>query len=602
MAERGSRSNVILPQEAPEDMEAHFDAAKSPTAESETNRRSSRSAAAAAPARSTRTPKSSVRYSLPGQAADNDDEEQEAPASSNLAGVTSPSELSKVSTLPPTPATALQQVTEDVEISRMAATAGEEPAEQVVDQDPVEFSPPVDDNDEEEEGDDLAPPALDDDDFPENPPMEEPLGEEEGDRKPAARPSPMDADLEDDDDKEGPGFDMAQDSDDQEDESIAAKEAQKKKKKKKRVSIASDVSDKTPVPKNRRKKNQRGPLFSPKGIPTGNRDYERIPIVEPSPDDAGGLRRSQRSKVKPLEFWRNERVEYGPAEDDDFVEMIGDMPLPKAIMRAQDTPYRKRKDTGKTKNAKSNKNKKGKRKAAASVDDDDDDNDAIGDVFDYSKLKKKYKNNLLETEDANIWDDGIDVVRDLSKYFQRVLYCFSIFRVFLADTARFLPTTEVVAYADKMEAADLPPSHTRTKHESTIVGKAAQGFNIPPDPNDNYAGYIMGTLFLPPLGIKDAESVGPCSQTFTICTGQKKSIELAYADPDAQGGMLDRTAQRFMLGPGDLFRIPPGNTYRLENHSKTKSCLLSWTIIRPRAGTVLGFAADEASTPYSSSR
>ena len=42
--------------------------------------------------------------------------------------------------------------------------------------------------------------------------------EEEGDRKPAARPSPMDTDLEDDEDKEGPGFTMAQDSDDQEDE------------------------------------------------------------------------------------------------------------------------------------------------------------------------------------------------------------------------------------------------------------------------------------------------------------------------------------------------------------------------------------------------
>jgi centromere protein C len=149
-----------------------------------------------------------------------------------------------------------------------------------------------------------------------------------------------------------------------------------------------------------------------------------------------------------------------------------------------------------------------------------------------------------------------------------------------------------------MEAADLPLSETRTREEGNIVGKAAQAFNIPSDPNDNYVGYIMGNLFLPPRGIKDAESVGPCSQTFTVCTGQKKAIEVAFADPDGPEGILeDDSAQRFMLGPGDLFRVPPGNTYRLQNHSNTKPCLLTWTIIRPRI--LQPPAEDQESTPYS---
>ena len=169
--------------------------------------------------------------------------------------------------------------------------------------------------------------------------------------------------------------------------------------------------------------------------------------------------------------------------------------------------------------------------------------------------------------------------------------------IVLSELYRLCLFAEVVSYADRMEAAELPLSATRTKEEGSIVGSAAQAFNIPSDQNDNYVGYIMGNLLLPPRGIKDAESVGPCSQTFTVCTGQKKALEVAFADPDGPEGMLDdESAQRFLLGPGDLFRVPPGNTYRLENHSTTKPCLLTWTIIRPRNTLpVSGVAADQES-------
>ena len=134
-----------------------------------------------------------------------------------------------------------------------------------------------------------------------------------------------------------------------------------------------------------------------------------------------------------------------------------------------------------------------------------------------------------------------------------------------------------------MEPSDLPIVASRTKEEGKVVGRAAQAFNIPNDDNDNYVGYIMGNLLLPPRGIKDAESVGPCSQTFTVCSAQPKALEVAYGDPDLPEGSLDpETAQRFYLGPGDLFRVPPGNCYRLQNHSRTTPCALTWTIIRPR--------------------
>ena len=140
-----------------------------------------------------------------------------------------------------------------------------------------------------------------------------------------------------------------------------------------------------------------------------------------------------------------------------------------------------------------------------------------------------------------------------------------------------------MSYARNLVPNDLPLTQRRKKSESKVVGKAAQAFNVPNDEHDNYVGYIMGVLELPPRGIKDAESVGPCAQTFTVCHCQPESLELTYADPDEPEGRLDpEKAQRFLLSPGDLFRVPPGNSYRLENHSDETECRLTWTIIKPR--------------------
>ena len=136
-----------------------------------------------------------------------------------------------------------------------------------------------------------------------------------------------------------------------------------------------------------------------------------------------------------------------------------------------------------------------------------------------------------------------------------------------------------------MQGSNLPISKKRKKAEGKVTGKAAQAFNVDCSGSDDYVGYIMGNLILPPKGIKDSESVGPCAQTFTVCRAQPKAVEVAFGDPDQPDGELDaETAQRFLLGPGDMFRVPPGNSYRLENHSEGTECLLTWTIIRPTSG------------------
>jgi centromere protein C len=144
-----------------------------------------------------------------------------------------------------------------------------------------------------------------------------------------------------------------------------------------------------------------------------------------------------------------------------------------------------------------------------------------------------------------------------------------------------MATTAVVAYAASLTVGELPVSENRTKAEGRVAGKASQAFNCPTADGSIYPGYIMGNLTLPPHGIKDPESVGVCSQTFTVCSCQPKAIEVAYGDPDEPDGELDpKTAQRFLLSPGDMFRIPPGNCYRLRNHSESVPATLTWTIIR----------------------
>ena len=140
---------------------------------------------------------------------------------------------------------------------------------------------------------------------------------------------------------------------------------------------------------------------------------------------------------------------------------------------------------------------------------------------------------------------------------------------------------ELFAYSEDLVGHQLPTTK-RSKGESNVFGLAAQAFNVPSDSSTLMPGYITGNLVLPPKGIKDAEGVGICAQVFNIGDCQPKSIEVAIADPDYNDGKFEsKTAQRFFLSKGEMFHVPPGNIYRIENHSKKTKCTLFWTIIRP---------------------
>eukprot|EP00429_Kryptoperidinium_foliaceum_P006813 CAMPEP_0176023374 /NCGR_PEP_ID=MMETSP0120_2-20121206/11402_1 /TAXON_ID=160619 /ORGANISM="Kryptoperidinium foliaceum, Strain CCMP 1326" /LENGTH=602 /DNA_ID=CAMNT_0017356537 /DNA_START=84 /DNA_END=1892 /DNA_ORIENTATION=+ len=516
-----------------------------------------------------RAPQENVRLSLLGQKHDSFEtgvEEDRHVGAPRISKWTSPSDLSRVSTLPPTPGAGLQkqaEIAEDVELLRHAG-AEDELHENPMVEEPEDFPQPDDDDD----GDDLAPPIMDDDD-------DESRAEEQGTEEHLqAEKKLSDTESENNDEdgeKEAAGIELAPEDDEnemvEEEEEEEEEQPKKRRGRKKKARVSFDSEEQTPARKPRKKRAKRGP-FSPKGIPAGNHGFYKIPIVEASPDDAGGLRRSKRMRTKPLEFWRNEYVEYQPASPS-FVEECGDIPVPANLVYAEETPYRKRKESKKPKattKSKKAKAKAGKRKKYDDIYDDDDDDD--DETFDATELKKEYKNTLKDGELANIWDAGLADIDE-----QRII----------ARSARLKAVANFLVPID-----DMPPEEARQ------VGKAAQAFNTQGDASGERTGFIMGNLTLPPGGKKQAESVGPCVQTFTVFSGQKQSLELVFAHPDCDEAVIDdRTAQRYLLGPGDLFYIPPGNTYRLQNHSEKTPCKLTWTIIRPREHFLPGAMGNE---------
>ena len=143
-------------------------------------------------------------------------------------------------------------------------------------------------------------------------------------------------------------------------------------------------------------------------------------------------------------------------------------------------------------------------------------------------------------------------------------------------------TTEAVAYHDNIDYRTLPRVH-QEEGEGSVTGAAAQAFLFQPPRGSPLSGYLAGHLDLPPQGIKDHEPVGACTHVFTIVSGQPGSLEVAYAAAGEE--FQPTTATRFLLGSSsDMFRVPPGNRYRIENHSCTTPCRLTWTIIRPHLG------------------
>lgn len=245
----------------------------------------------------------------------------------------------------------------------------------------------------------------------------------------------------DDDDKEGPGFQIKErekecvgGDEDSETESVqkrrhlkertkldkkkqdaaSARSKNSRKKKKMTVSIHESIDDdsedqtKTPATKKRKPKKKINPFassFSPKGIPLP-RSYTSIPVSdckEDSPEDKN-LRRSKRARTSPLEFWRGEKPVYGANSFSDDYDGVRNMPVVVGFTKADPTPYKKRKVPATVPKKKAGKN--GTKEVVAYVEDE---------PFDTSRLRSKLKIN--DGKIAQLWDERYQDTRSISTYY-----------------------------------------------------------------------------------------------------------------------------------------------------------------------------------------
>jgi len=236
-------------------------------------------------------------------------------------------------------------------------------------------------------------------------------------------------DDDDDDNKEGHGFNMVHDPETPRsvrekrarDEEEELKQGRKKKKKQKQSPMRSDDASEmgvTPKAIKKGKKKKRVRLveptrFSPEGYAVGNRTFSEQELHEIKKDPTEeaerlGVRRSKRASYKPLQYWKNERVAYGPTDEDGLLgEAMGNMPEVKKVLRANPTPRKVRAATAKKPKGKSSKSKKKGR-------DSDYSSRSLGDTpFDDTKLRQRY--DFMEGEDALIWDDDLKEATEQSE-------------------------------------------------------------------------------------------------------------------------------------------------------------------------------------------
>jgi centromere protein C len=285
---------------------------------------------------------------------------------------------------------------------------------------------------------------------------------------------------------------------------------------------------------------------------------------EEEPED-GATRRSGRvTKGKRFAFWKNERPVYNGGQ------LVG-------ILAAEPTPAKR-------------KLKRRRQKQWSSSEDDDEEEklEMSRGKSKSSRVKPPAKVTLPQDvtyippnqfDKMSVWDESKEAA---------------------------VATQIICQYESLLPATKLPISGLR-KPGHNVVGSAMQSFNIAEDPIGRMCGWISGFLELPPGGIKgklclsvcsvstyvnycvsfrhiDAEPVGECSQVFFISSCQAGSVEFGLSDP-LKEVWDDDIAQRVIVTEGDSFHVPPGNIYRLENHSTEQTCRLFWTIMKPYKGS-----------------
>eukprot|EP01039_Chlorochromonas_danica_P007461 gene7461-8248_t len=255
-----------------------------------------------------------------------------------------------------------------------------------------------------------------------------------------------------------------------------------------------------------------------------------------SENEEGATRISKRAtKGRRFNFWKNERPKY---EDGTLVGLYEAEPTPKKPRRMA--------------NSKANKKRARPTKVEKKLyESDDEDAEWEGD----NKKAKSLPPVKLPAK-----------VRYIDGTKEKVLQTWDIYKE--------QPTEQRVV---NLRSA-MPPLRPLVPGDSKS-GLAGHTFVIP-EIKREISGWIAGYLDLPPQGVKDAELVGKYAQIFFVSSGQEKALEFGLADPSTED-WDDQLAQRVLLSPGDSFYVPPGNMYRLQNHSVALAAQLFFVVVQP---------------------
>lgn len=278
-----------------------------------------------------------------------------------------------------------------------------------------------------------------------------------------------------------------------------------------------------------------------------------------SEEEAGARRSRRATKGQRFAFWKNERPIY---QEGTMVGLLTAEPTPKKSRRTTTSK------TSKASTAGQRLQKGGKGRAAHAQSEEGGEHDTSMETnLPPVKLPKKYRYlDASKSAVFSVWDNHSEK----------------------------LAKQRIVTVRETMPALrPLPPAEGQ-KSRHGPVGYAGHTFVIP-EVQREMSGWISGYLELPPRAVKDAELVGVYAQLFFVAQGQPGALEFGLADPSSDE-WDDSRAQRVVLSPGDSFYVPPGNMYRLENHSESKASHLFFVVVEPISdpGGAVGSSISEA--------
>jgi hypothetical protein len=305
----------------------------------------------------------------------------------------------------------------------------------------------------------------------------------------------------------------------------------KKKKKKKRGPKKKQVSKKAQAiarKKKKQKKKRKRVLETP--IPSKGRP-DPIPNMTAEKELAisNGLRRSKRQRWKPLQYWKNERIGFEVLPGQTEPTVIG------AVRDGCPTPLLKKSDRTPQSKTPHYLKKKGRKK----------------------KQAKYYYENDSEQEEEE--ESPVKLPRG--------------YECNRSDYVKF-------NFKDK-NTGDVNVKKTRAvMRNSDLFFKNLPG--VPGYPAPEAAGsldtdvFTSGELKLAPGCFKDLEGVSGCHQIFYCVESQAQALEFQVGRATEDGNLPS------LLGKGDHFYVHPHNSYSLHNHSRSKTAVLHFLVIKPQ--------------------